>query len=192
MKDTIVWFREQWAHRRFRILIWVMAGLTLALGLEFCLFQYRVLKAVRYLTLFWVLGMIAWVDQSSKRIPNAALKDLMAVRTVLLLLECLLNQEYWLSILISAGIGLLLGGGMFLLCFLLARGGIGAGDVKLLAVIGYYVGGGAIFTLIFLTTLLAALYSLIRLALKKTGLKEEIPFAPFVFAGTILTMMLGV
>lgn len=192
MKDTKVWFREQWAHRRFRILIWVMAGLTLALGLEFCLFQYRVLKAVRYLTLFWVLGMIAWVDQSSKRIPNAALKDLMAVRTVLLLLECLLNQEYWLSILISAGIGLLLGGGMFLLCFLLARGGIGAGDVKLLAVIGYYVGGGAIFTLIFLTTLLAALYSLIRLALKKTGLKEEIPFAPFVFAGTILTMMLGV
>lgn len=192
MKDTKVWFREQWAHRRFRILIWVMAGLTLALGLEFCLFQYRVLKAVRYLTLFWVLGMIAWVDQSSKRIPNAALKDLMAVRTVLLLLECLLNQEYWLSILISAGMGLILGGGMFLLCFLLARGGIGAGDVKLLAVIGYYVGGGAIFTLIFLTTLLAALYSLIRLALKKTGLKEEIPFAPFVFAGTILTMMLGV
>lgn len=192
MKDTKVWFREQWAHRRFRILIWFMAGLTLALGLEFCLFQYRVLKAVRYLTLFWVLGMIAWVDQSSKRIPNAALKDLMAVRTVLLLLECLLNQEYWHSILISAGMGLVLGGGMFLLCFLLARGGIGAGDVKLLAVIGYYVGGGAIFTLIFLTTLLAALYSLIRLALKKTGLKEEIPFAPFVFAGTILTMMLGV
>lgn len=192
MKDTKVWFREQWAHRRFRILIWVMAGLTLVLGLEFCLFQYRVLKSVRYLMLFWALGMIAWVDQSSKRIPNTALKDLLAVRTVLLLLECLLNQEYWLSVLISSGIGLVLGGGMFLLCFLLARGGIGAGDVKLLAVIGYYVGGGVIFTLIFLTTLLAALYSLIRLALKKTSLKEEIPFAPFVFAGTILTMMLGV
>ena len=192
MKDTKVWFREQWAHRRFRILIWVMAGLTLVLGLEFCLFQYRVLKSVRYLMLFWALGMIAWVDQGSKRIPNTALKDLLAVRTVLLLLECLLNQEYWLSVLISSGIGLVLGGGMFLLCFLLARGGIGAGDVKLLAVIGYYVGGGVIFTLIFLTTLLAALYSLIRLALKKTSLKEEIPFAPFVFAGTILTMMLGV
>lgn len=192
MQRVKIWFREQWAYKKFCILIWVMAGLTLVFGFEFYLFQYSAWKSIRYLTLFWVLGMIAWVDQGSKRIPNAVLADLLAVRTFLLILECLFNQKYWLSILISAGLGMVLGGGMFLLCFLLARGGIGAGDVKLLGVIGYCVGGGAIFTLIFLTALLAALYSVLMLALKKTSLKQEIPFAPFVFAGTILTMMLGV
>ena len=97
-----------------------------------------------------------------------------------------------MSLMISAGAGLVLSGGMFLICYVIARGGIGAGDVKLLAVIGYWVGGGAVFTVVFLTVLSAAVYSSVGLLLKKISLKQEMPFAPFVLAGTVLTMMLGV
>lgn len=93
---------------------------------------------------------------------------------------------------ISAGAGMIFSGGMFLICYVIARGGIGAGDVKLLAVLGYWMGVGAVFTVIFLTVLLAAVYSGAGLLLRKVRLKQEMPFAPFVLAGTILTMMLGV
>ena len=73
-----------------------------------------------------------------------------------------------------------------------ARGRVGAGDIKLFAVLGYYFGAGYILTAVFLTVLTAALYSVAALLMKKTTLKQELPFAPFALAGTVLTIMLGV
>lgn len=54
---------------------------------------------------------------------------------------------------------------------------MGAGDVKLLAVTGFYMGLGIIFTDIFLSILIAALYSGLLLIRKKIKMKEEISFA---------------
>ncbi len=144
MQQIVVWFREQWTEKAFRGWTVFFVILTFVMGGEFCLFQYGILKSIRYLMLFWSLALIAWADQKSSRISNRALLYLLAVRTVLLALECLSYQEYWMSLMISAGAGLVLSGGMFLICYVIARGGIGAGDVKLLAVLGYWVGGGAV------------------------------------------------
>ena len=66
------------------------------------------------------------------------------------------------------------------------------GDVKLFGVIGCYAGAGAIMPLIFLTIMISAVYSIVLLLLKKIKLKEEIPFAPFVLIGTILTLAIGI
>ena len=46
--------------------------------------------------------------------------------------------------------------------------------------------------LIFLTIMISAVYSIVLLLLKKIKLKEEIPFAPFVLIGTILTLAIGI
>lgn len=192
MGQMMAWFREQWVYKKFRVLTAVMVALSLILGMEFYLFQYGFLKIIRYYILVWALAAIAWIDQGSKRIPNKALLVLLIIRTMILVLECLLYHGYWMSILMSAGAGLLFAGGMFLLCFLISRGGMGAGDVKLSAMLGYYMGGGAVFTAIFLTVLSAAVYSAIALLMKKATLKQEIPFAPFVLAGALMTIMLGV
>lgn len=192
MQQIMVWFQEQWTQKTFRVWMMLFLILTLVMGVEFYLFQYGYLKSIRYLILFWSLGLIAWADQKSRRISNRVLLVLLIVRTVILVLECLSWKEYWMSIVISAGSGLILSGGMFLICYVIARGGIGAGDVKLLAVLGYWMGGGAVFTVIFLTVLSAAVYSGAGLLLKKISLKQEMPFAPFVLAGTVLTIMLGV
>ena len=43
----------------------------------------------------------------------------------------------------------------------------------------------------FLSVMVSAIYSVVMLLLKKIKLKEEIPFAPFIFVGTALTMALG-
>ena len=93
--------------------------------------------------------------------------------------------------LLSIGMGALLGGGMFLLAHFISKGGVGMGDVKLFAVIGCYVGSGSIMSVAFLSALSGAVYSISMLLLKKIKLKEEIPFAPFIFVGTMLTMVLG-
>ncbi len=191
LSSGINWIKTQMKARSFRIL--AAAGILtgIALGAEFLLFSYSILKIARYLMLLEGMFVIAWIDQHERRIPNRILLLLLGIRAVILAAEWILVPSMGLALLISSALGLLLGGGLFLIAHLISRGGVGMGDVKLFAVIGTYVGAGSIMPLVFLTALAAALYSLVMLALKKVSMKEEIPFAPFVLAGVILAMALG-
>lgn len=191
MKAGIRWIKQQMNDKRFCILAvaGVIAGIVLCA--EFVLFSYSVPKILRYLILLESMFLIAWIDQRKRRIPNKILLAMLAARIVILIVEWLLVPSMGMSLLISSAFGMLLGGGMFLLAHFLSRGGVGMGDVKLFAVTGWYVGAGSIMPLVFLTALISAAYSIVMLLLKKIKLKEEIPFAPFVLAGTILTMALG-
>lgn len=186
------WLKTQWENKKFRVYAAFMSVLCLVLCLEFIWFRYTFLKGIRYLVLFLGLVWIAWIDLQEQVILNSILLGMLLIRTILLILELVLHMEYGLTILISFFAGALTGGGIFLLCYFITRGGIGAGDVKLFAVIGYYLGGSAIFTGIFLTVVFAAVYSIVCLLRKKITVKQEIPFAPFILAGITAVMALGV
>ena len=192
METAVCWFRDQMKDKKFRLLIFVALVVEITLAAEFTIFSYSILKTIRYLLLIGVLFLIAWIDQHEKKIPNRLLLFLLWGRIFLLLLEWLVFPSMGLSLLISSALGMLLGGGLFLLAHFIARGGIGMGDVKLLGVIGCYAGAGTIMPLIFLTIMISAVYSIVLLLLKKIKLKEEIPFAPFVLIGTILTLAIGI
>lgn len=191
MEPTLQRIKIQLKDRKFRI----YAGLGIIVGIvlcaEFLMFSYSILKCVRYLVLLAATFVIAWIDRHERRIPNRILLILLGIRAVLLVGEWTLVPSMGLSLLISSLMGMLIGGGLFLLAYFISRGGVGMGDVKLFAVIGTYMGTGSIMALVFITALAAALYSIIMLILKKIKLKEEIPFAPFVLVGIILTMALG-
>lgn len=191
MEAGIFWIKQQLNNKRFRILALtgIVAGIILCA--EFLLFSYSVPKILRYLILLEAMFIIAWIDHHERRIPNKILLVMLAVRMLILIVEWLFVPSMGMALLISSSFGMLLGGGMFLLVHFLSRGGVGMGDVKLFAVTGWYVGTSSIMSLVFLTVMVSAGYSIIMLILKKVKLKEEIPFAPFVLAGTILTMALG-
>ncbi len=191
MERYIAWFKDQWKDKRFRIFFIITLAAGTGLMAEFIMFSYHMLKSIRYLILFAALFFIAWIDQENKRIPNKLLKILLLLRGLLLAVEWLLFPKLGLAMLISAVLGALLGGGMFLLAHFISKGGVGMGDVKLFAVIGSYVGSGSIMSAAFLSVIASAAYSVVMLILKKIKLKEEIPFAPFIFIGTVLTMALG-
>ena len=186
MEKYLSWLKEQWTDKRFRIYLAVILIAGIGLAAIFFILSYSLLKAIRYL-----LFLIAWNDGKKKRIPNKILKVLLGIRCVLMVLEWLRFPKLGLALLMSAALGALLGGGVFLLAHFIAKGGVGMGDVKLLAVIGTYVGSGSIMAAAFLSVMVSAIYSVVMLLLKKIKLKEEIPFAPFIFVGTALTMALG-
>ena len=177
--------------KKFRLFIFAALVVEITLAAEFTIFSYSILKTIRYLLLIGVLFLIAWIDQHKKKIPNRLLLFLLVGRIFLLLLEWLVFPGMGLSLLISSTLGMLLGGGLFLLAHFISRGGVGMGDVKLFGVIGCYTGVGVIMPLVFLTVMVSAVYSIVMLLLKKIKLKEEIPFAPFVLIGTILTLAMG-
>lgn len=191
MEQEIKWFQEQMESRRFR---WLLAGAVAAgvgLTAEFFVFSYSILKIFRYLLLYAALFFLAWIDHKQKRIPNKILSRLLVLRAILLVAEGAMFPRMALVIALSSVLGMLLGGGMFLLARFLSKGGVGMGDVKLFAVIGSYVGSGSIMAVTFLTIVISAAYSIVMLAVEKVRWKEEIPFAPFIWIGTMLAMALG-
>lgn len=182
----------QLENRKFKILLALQILIEAALIIEFILLSYSALKIIRYAVLLAALFLIAWIDWHEKRIPNSILKALLFIRILLLVPEWVLFAEIGWSLLLSSVFGMLTGGILFLLVYFLSRGGVGMGDVKLMGIVGCYAGIGGIMPVIFLTVTASAIYSVILLALKKIRLKEEIPFAPFVLAGTVLAMALGI
>lgn len=191
MNTGVLWIKQQLKDRKFFIFIVVGIVMGIALCAEFLIFSYSVFKIVRYLFLLEIMFVIAWIDQHERRIPNKILLFMLTVRGLILVLEWVFIPSIGMSLLISSIMGMLLGGGLFLFSYFISRKGLGMGDVKLLSVIGCYVGVRSIMTLVFLTVLVSAFFSIIMLILKRINLKEEIPFAPFVLAGTILTMAFG-
>lgn len=91
----------------------------------------------------------------------------------------------------NAALGVLLGGGLFFLVAVLSRGGMGGGDIKLIAMIGAFLGWQAVLLTIFLGALSGAMVGIGLMLLKKRGRKDPLPFGPFLALGALLAMVWG-
>ncbi|PLX75453.1 MAG: prepilin peptidase [Desulfuromonas sp.] len=86
--------------------------------------------------------------------------------------------------------GILLGGGTLLAIalgyeLLTGQEGMGFGDVKLLAMLGAFLGWTAIFPTIFLGSVLGSLVGIPLMLIKKADRRLAIPFGPFLAAGAL-------
>lgn len=93
--------------------------------------------------------------------------------------------------LVNALIGFALGGGLFLLIALVSRGGMGGGDIKLIAMIGAFLGWQAVLVTILFGAFLGALVGLSLIVCKKKGRKDPVPFGPFLAFGALIAMVWG-
>ena len=96
----------------------------------------------------------------------------------------------------DALIGLLVGGGIFLTiseAYYRARGivGMGGGDIKFISAAGALLGWQQVILVIFISAFAGSLFGLAGLASKRTGGLREIPFGPFLAAGTIAAYFSG-
>lgn len=87
--------------------------------------------------------------------------------------------------------GLFLGGGLFYLIAILSRGGMGGGDIKLMAMIGAFMGWKAIFITTLIGSLVGSIVGIFLMVFKGKGRKTKIPFGPFLAFGSIITLFFG-
>ena len=90
-------------------------------------------------------------------------------------------------------IGILLGGGsLFLVAtlyqWLFKREGMGGGDVKLLAMIGAFLGWKAVILTILLSSLIGSISGISIMVLKGKNFKYAIPFGPFLSLGALIAL----
>jgi len=88
-------------------------------------------------------------------------------------------------------VGILLGGGLFLVIILVSRGGMGGGDLKLGAMLGAFLGWKALIVALFVAIVLGGAIGAVLLATGRRGRKDPIPFGPFLAAGGAMALFWG-
>ena len=137
------------------------------------------------------LVVLGFIDSKRTLIPNQLLIMMLVARAMLLIGEIGAEPAWWKECLKSAFGGLGLGLVIFLAAWFLSRKSIGMGDVKLAAVIGWYLGGSLIWFDLVVCLSLSAIFSIVQLLRKKLTMKDSIPLAPFFSVGTILILIIG-
>jgi leader peptidase (prepilin peptidase)/N-methyltransferase len=88
-------------------------------------------------------------------------------------------------------LGLLLGFGLYLLIAVLSKGGMGGGDIKMMAMVGAVTGWKGVLLTTFLGSLVGSIVGIGLMVIKKKGRKTKIPFGPFLALGCIVTILFG-
>lgn len=185
---------EKWKISEKKTLILLALGSEvtfLAGGGLMALYGYHWLKILRYWTLLYALILLGILDYRKQIVPNKALLVLLGVRLLLLAGDISCFPELWLELFSSSLVGMLGGAGLFLIAGIIARNGLGMGDVKLIGVMGFFLGFRLLMSSLVITLTLTVLGGLFVLVTKKKGLKAELPFVPFAAVGTTITILLG-
>jgi leader peptidase (prepilin peptidase) / N-methyltransferase len=163
----------------------VFAGLAIRFG------PSPVLPAFCYLGAVGVA--LAFIDARHKRLPDVLTLPSYPVALVLLGVAALTTPGGARHFLVAL-IGLAAAWLLFFLQALIYPAGIGWGDVKLSGVLGLYLGWlgvGALVAGLFLGYLLAAVVGLALLAARRVSRKSQLPFGPFLLAGTLIVILIS-
>lgn len=135
------------------------------------------------------LVVITFIDMEHQIIPDEISLSGIVVGFVL---SFFLKGHTWLNSLL----GILLGGGSLLLVaysyqWLTGKEGMGGGDIKLLAMMGAFLGWKAIPFIIFTSSLVGSLIGVSIMLFQKKDSKLAIPFGPYLASGAVLYIFYG-
>jgi len=97
---------------------------------------------------------------------------------------------------IEALIGLLIGGGVLFTIalvyeFISKREGMGGGDIKLLAMIGGFLGWKSLIFILLFSSFSGAIIGIAAMIIKKQNMKYAVPFGPFLSAAAVAYLFWG-
>jgi leader peptidase (prepilin peptidase)/N-methyltransferase len=164
------------------------ASIFVAFGLKF--------GADPVLPAFCIMGAalvaLVWIDLHEFRLPREITYTAIALSSPVIVIAALLNDEperIWQGAL-GAGIALAIMG----LIYVVSRGGMGDGDVRLAPLLGLHLGylNPAIVPVgLFWGFLIGAVVGVIAMMVGKAGRKTALPFGPFLAAGTVIAVFAG-
>jgi len=156
-----------------------------------CAGELSALSILRFSLLIMLSYIAMAFDINTKRIPNELVLLMIAGWLILIVPAIIFDTRNGIRLLTDSIYGLIVGGGLFLLVYLISRKGLGGGDVKFMAAAGLYLGISKTIPAIFYGTILAAIVGFVLILLKKIGRKDSIPLVPFLFIGIMITVFTG-
>lgn len=169
------------------IAILVVVGITITLIMlyEDNSFIFN-LKRVSLLAILWP---IAYIDFKEYRIPNAFILMGIVTRVLLLFLEFFMDEPIIVNLLseIIAMVILVFG---TVLCRLMIKNAIGAGDIKLFIVMGLLLGLDGTWGAVFISLIVSFFVAIFLLLFKKKNRNDNIPFGPAIALGTYISIFI--
>lgn len=179
-KDNRVSFRVSFIMGSIMVLSWI----------AFCLLhQSTELQSVLLMpVMFLALAVFAVTDWIKRKIPNSFLLIFFLIWLIVTGINMIFDINSCIDLLVSSLLGGTIGGFIFFLCRLISGKRLGAGDVKLVFVLGLYLTEENILQMILYSMVLCCIYILIQMSRKKWKRKDGLPLAPFLFAGTLIAL----
>lgn len=151
------------------------------------------LELIKYLILTPMLLSVFMIDYKLQIIPNRLNLTIFEIGLIIAFLYGISN----VAITINMLLGMLLGGGIFILItllskFILGKDSIGFGDVKLMGAIGLYFGVTNIVIISLVSFLLAAIISIVLLIAKIKKINENLSFGPFIVIASFISILIPV
>ena len=150
--------------------------------------QFEILKFLNLIFLFYVASALIIIfifDLKHYLIPDKVLFPAIIITFIFRLFENFnLIPNYLLASVIASG--------FFYLIWFFSKGkAMGFGDVKLALLMGLLLGFPNILTALFLAFFFGAIIGLALMFFEKKNLKSEMPFGPFLIAGTFIALFWG-
>lgn len=140
----------------------------------------------RQLTVFLALASAMIIDSKTHLIPNFIVLIALGIGTVILLIEFVFVKEDFASSLLMSCAGLVCCVVFFYVLSRLTKEGLGMGDVKLIAVMGWLLGLASTLTAVLFALIICTVVSVFLLFGRKKSRNDRIPFGPFLFWGYVL------
>jgi len=150
------------------------------------------LELIMYATFIALLIVLTMIDSDHMLLPTKIILFGAGLGIVFRSVQAVLYHDvrFFIYPIVAAFIGY----GLFYVTFYLAKlllkkEGLGFGDVRLIGMLAIYLSVRLTFLTIFLASILASLYGLVLLYIKKKS--EPFPFGPFINMGAIIALFYG-
>lgn len=156
-------------------------------GILFALSYYKLGFSTELITALLLISMLMIIfvtDIKYMLIPN---KVLLFFLPFLVVMRVITPLDPWHLSLSGAIVGYVL----LAIIIIVSKGGMGAGDMKLFAVLGIVLGPYKVLLTFFLAALFGAIIGSILIWTKIIDKKQPIPFGPYIVLATIITYFYG-
>ncbi len=177
-------------------------------GISFRYPLVELLNALLYVALIWRFGIgwhtlfyfafvsalmaITFIDLEFQIIPDSI--TLPGILVGLIAGSLVLPDPFlrWSLLGYKASVlGAVSGFGLFYIVAVLSKGGMGGGDIKMMAMVGAMTGWKSVLLTTFIGSLLGSIIGVSLMVFKGKSRKTKIPFGPFLAAGTVITLFYG-
>lgn len=148
-----------------------------------------IIAAKLLIAVFCVTGS-ACVDYLEHRIPNVYPAFLALASLILLTVGYFTGQEGSIGYITSSVFACIVCGLALIATALMTKGGIGAGDIKLLCAVALAGGVEIVIYTIFVGMTSCAIISGLLLLLKKKTIHDFMPFGPFMYLGLVASIII--
>lgn len=154
------------------------------------------INSIKFMFLIPMLIIAFMIDYKLQIIPNRLTLTIFEIGIIFTFAETLLNINFGINIFVNNILGMLVGGGIFLLITLIGgiiagKEAMGFGDVKLMGALGLFFGWLNMILISVMAFLFAAIVSIIILISRKKKMNEYIPFGPFIVVASMIPMYLS-